>query len=162
MLQLAYSLSTRDYFWFKMLKDSSIVQLPMLQYLVPEVYFFQVTPCHFGTKYYEVFPEMQFFFVTIDSLQFAQWQGHANTNRSQLNIILISCNWFVLACCCSCASHKLHKQIPATGYEGLILRSTTVTTASRSTVEGTMRVFWGYCARRLRGYCTCSRCRVPL
>ena len=31
-----------------------------------------------------------------------------------------------------------------TGYVGLIWRSTTVATASQSTVEGTMRVLWGY------------------
>ena len=35
---------------------------------------------------------------------------------------------------------RLHIEIPPTGYVGLILRSTAVATASRSTVEGTMRV----------------------
>ena len=35
---------------------------------------------------------------------------------------------------------QVHVQIPPTSYEGLILRSTAVATASRSTVEGTMRV----------------------
>ena len=34
----------------------------------------------------------------------------------------------------------IHIQIPQTGYVGLILRSTAVATASRNTVEGTMRV----------------------
>ena len=34
----------------------------------------------------------------------------------------------------------IHTQIPLTGYVGLILGSTAVATASRSTVEGTMRV----------------------
>ena len=35
---------------------------------------------------------------------------------------------------------KVHIQIPPTGYVGLILHSNTVTTASWSTIEGTMRV----------------------
>ena len=48
-----------------------------------------------------------------------------------------------------------------TSYVGLISRSTAVATASLSTVEGTMRVIWRYCDRRLRSYCTCSSCRVP-
>ena len=30
-----------------------------------------------------------------------------------------------------------------------------------STGEGTMRVLWRYCNKRLRSYSTCSRCRVP-
>ena len=34
----------------------------------------------------------------------------------------------------------VHIQTPPTSYVGLILRSTTVATASRSTVQGTMRV----------------------
>ena len=34
------------------------------------------------------------------------------------------------------------------GYVGLILRSTAVATASRSTFEGTMRVLWRYCDKR--------------
>ena len=36
--------------------------------------------------------------------------------------------------------YYIHIQIPLTGYVGLILRSTGVPTASRCTVEGTMRV----------------------
>ena len=44
-------------------------------------------------------------------------------------------------------------QILPTGYVGLILRSTAVTIASRSTVEGTVRVLRRYCDKRLRSYC---------
>ena len=44
---------------------------------------------------------------------------------------------------------QLHIQIPPTAYVDLILRVTAVATASRSTVEGTRRVLWSYCDKRL-------------
>ena len=51
---------------------------------------------------------------------------------------------------------NLHIQIPPTGYVGLILRSTAVATASRSTVEGSI---WRYCDERQRTYYACSSVR---
>ena len=56
---------------------------------------------------------------------------------------------------------NVHIQIPPTDYVGLILHSTAVATASRSTIEGTIRILWRYCDKRLKSYYTCSRVRVP-
>ena len=56
-----------------------------------------------------------------------------------------------------------HIQIPPISYVGFVLHSTTVATASRSTLpfKGTMRVLWHYCNNRLRSYCACSSWRLP-
>ena len=52
-------------------------------------------------------------------------------------------------------------RILLTGYVGLISRSTAVASASRSTIEGTMRVLCSYCVRSsLSAFCH-SSIRVP-
>ena len=56
---------------------------------------------------------------------------------------------------------RIHIQIPPTGYIGLILRSTAVATASRSTFEGTMRVLCSYCMCSSFSTCCHSSVRVP-
>ena len=60
-----------------------------------------------------------------------------------------------------CMSPQIHIMIPPTGYVGLILRSTAVTSASRSNVEGTMRVLCSYCmCSSFSAFCH-SSIRVP-
>ena len=45
-----------------------------------------------------------------------------------------------LKACYSYVSKAIHVQIPLTGYVGVILLNTALTTESGSTIEGTMRV----------------------
>ena len=103
------------------------------------------------------------------SKEFLRWSmpgsvvHFAILSYSNLSQIKVCCqrHYFSVRSVTVCLVFHIHIHFPPTSYIGLILRSTAVATASRSTIEGTMRVLWCYCDKRLRSYYACSSIRVP-